>query len=869
MSALDGQQSLKEIVGCTKEQLAPFLPGVERQQQSACGQNTSGETTYDITASQPSELVLDTIVRVSPWLLVPESHAFDYAGMHKLDGLAELRAAQKGPWSKALSVIFYGPGISSDLLQNCIYSLVEHASSDNYIVVTWRRKEFNICRSLNLPCADVSRQMASLMQDIKMSWTDNSSEEMTEQLSTRLQSTFFPKHYVVLSLLELGYTVHAADADIAFAPYRNVWKLYEEYSSTSVDNMNADVILSRNFRRRELDFDRFLVAPSNRTICLWREWLAEWLDVSSSAVEDGESDFSDAKRPASLIPRSLFQTCKTEKECNSLPQRITTKLDQADLRQIDDAQKDGLANVALFRVHRTPWYPKGHRDDSIGLMDNAAECSVKEKGRVPKFDPCNPVLIHVKPVCSHKEGNNEAKKKQVLQQLGFWFLQEEPIGAEVLPGGDSKAPDAAREKAPFAVSMSVQRYRPIIASSASEDHNQKAIEMIEKFQSCSSRSIKEAEDYFEEVVDKINEEWPWHTGRGAAEGDEELKRIDARDVVEPLRPGSNATYIDILKTCKSLECLRHAHSRQSVNEKKAFNFPHMLLIGYQKSATTSIFAQLRKHKKVRETPTKEPEFFTLKCHADPVNGCSRGQQAHYVRNSLRLNDYVNADGDVMVFEASTHYAMNGDVLAHGVHKVMPWVKIVASLREPISRAASMLVHNMARNRRGCLMKPEASLYQCLVSSSQLVGHPGPWNYLDSPHGNYSLAIQSWLSEFPSDQVHIVQYEKITKGDHQSETELKRLMDFLDLKQDSSRRNEESLEKQNVRKDRYQSDGWFMQKSEYMDLIDRVKPDVKNLGRLLEEHGQAKTSEWIRLWEDVWEENLASCDANDNCLIQLS
>lgn len=181
-------------------------------------------------------------------------------------------------------------------------------------------------------------------------------------------------------------------------------------------------------------------------------------------------------------------------------------------------------------------------------------------------------------------------------------------------------------------------------------------------------------------------------------------------------------------------------------------------------------------------------------------------------------------GALMAFEASTHYAMNGDPLAAGVAKAMPWVKIVASLREPISRAASMLIHMKDRDGEGCLAEPGADLYTCLSTASQLINRPGlPVNHMDSPHGGYAHALAAWLDAFPRGQVHVVQYEALVEP-ASTQAALRAVKEFLGVDPELPG-GRQSLDAHNIRKDHLNPGGWRMRREHYAALVDLVEPDV--------------------------------------------
>jgi len=226
------------------------------------------------------------------------------------------------------------------------------------------------------------------------------------------------------------------------------------------------------------------------------------------------------------------------------------------------------------------------------------------------------------------------------------------------------------------------------------------------------------------------------------------------------------------------------------------------------------------------TVLQEPEFFTRDCKDNPVSGCPLDKQAAYIERTLQRDDFIASSGNKMVFEASTHYAMNGDLLAQRAAQTMPWVKIVASLREPISRAASMMIHMADHNNVGCMLPTDADLYTCLTTASQLTGHPGPFNYVDSPHGNYSFALRAWMEAFPRDQVHILQYEALMVSADAATRKLAELKTFLDLDASKPKRGPEGLDKSNVRKNKIHPEGWPMRKDQYKRLIDMVRPDAQ-------------------------------------------
>lgn len=82
-----------------------------------------------------------------------------------------------------------------------------------------------------------------------------------------------------------------------------------------------------------------------------------------------------------------------------------------------------------------------------------------------------------------------------------------------------------------------------------------------------------------------------------------------------LPPASETTFLEVLANCRTLACLKDAHTRPL--EQRKFNFPHALLIGWQKSATTSIYVHLDRHPEVLASDAKVgvgAHFFISKQH---------------------------------------------------------------------------------------------------------------------------------------------------------------------------------------------------------------------------------------------------------------
>ena len=338
-------------------------------------------------------------------------------------------------------------------------------------------------------------------------------------------------------------------------------------------------------------------------------------------------------------------------------------------------------------------------------------------------------------------------------------------------------------------------------------------------------------------------------------------------------------------------------------------------------ATTSLFQHLAQHSEVIRPWEKEPEFFSSSCRYNIPDGCSPAVSKDYIQRVLRNSRYCGYNGQLASFEASTHYSRNGDRMAKELYNLFPWVKIVISLREPISRAASMLVHLLDKNITtsnygvgGCLAANDKNMGYCLYEHSQIRGDDwgGPTEYagplkawieafppeqvfilqvswpnwyshtkimvLIAVHQIRSLSyIFQFLSAYDTEhcpiyvliQIHALQYENLTANEETGQKELRRLKSFLGIDPYKPEGKWSSLQLYNSRKEMINPEGWVIERKTYQMLVDIVKLDCEKVANLVDEHHLGDGKAMLETWETIWRENINSCDEDGYCLIQLS
>ncbi|KAL4443999.1 hypothetical protein ABPG75_011736 [Micractinium tetrahymenae] len=334
----------------------------------------------------------------------------------------------------------------------------------------------------------------------------------------------------------------------------------------------------------------------------------------------------------------------------------------------------------------------------------------------------------------------------------------------------------------------------------------------------------------------------------AAEDEQEHEAAGAS--ASPGKPRrKKSPYHTALQKCESLACLREAALTQERHPGQ-FRFPHFFIIGWQKCATTSLFHHLVLHPRVQCPSEKEPEFFTYDCQYDPLN-CPLDKQRDYIQETLHINRVLRHNMYRAMFEGSTHYGREGPRIAQGLRELFPWAKLIASLREPISRGISMLAHNLDKSSIGCLTRRD--VFSCLQR--------------DLPALNFTTPLTAWLEAFPREQIMLLQYESLTHPEHTA-AHLQEVKTFLEL--DPAYPAAE-LEHSNSRESRLGKppEGWPMSRKQYEKLVQLVRPDAARVAALVSEYGLGDGKRWMANWEKVWQANFNSCNLEDECVIQLS
>jgi len=185
---------------------------------------------------------------------------------------------------------------------------------------------------------------------------------------------------------------------------------------------------------------------------------------------------------------------------------------------------------------------------------------------------------------------------------------------------------------------------------------------------------------------------------------------------------------------------------------KAVRWPDFFIVGAQNSATTTLYAYLRRHPQVFMPPMKEPHYFS---HLRPV-AHMRYPISYVADRPSYLRLFSRAGDHVAVGEASSSYLWE-TASAQRIYEANPQATIIIMLRDPVARAYS---HYLMDVREGWASAP---FYEALRRDwdSSEKGYGLSRLYVEL--GLYCNQVAAYLEIFGSKAVHIVLFEEFIAG----------------------------------------------------------------------------------------------------------
>ncbi|MEN9935002.1 MAG: hypothetical protein RLZZ387_1581 [Chloroflexota bacterium] len=182
--------------------------------------------------------------------------------------------------------------------------------------------------------------------------------------------------------------------------------------------------------------------------------------------------------------------------------------------------------------------------------------------------------------------------------------------------------------------------------------------------------------------------------------------------------------------------------------------PDFLIVGAQRSGTTSLYRYLTQHPDVLPALEKEVHFFDLQHHRGYEWYASR-----FCPAPIRGRRYITG-------EASPYYLFHPRVPAL-VRAALPDVRLIVILRDPAERALSHYAHSV---RQGFEALPLAEALarepERLAGEAERMVADAGYNSFSHQHhsylarGHYAEQLRCWQALFPAEQLRVLRFEDL-------------------------------------------------------------------------------------------------------------
>ena len=197
--------------------------------------------------------------------------------------------------------------------------------------------------------------------------------------------------------------------------------------------------------------------------------------------------------------------------------------------------------------------------------------------------------------------------------------------------------------------------------------------------------------------------------------------------------------------------------------------PNFIIIGAMKAATTSLYTYLKQHPDVFMSSIKEPKFF---------NNFNKDSEFKIQGKGLvkikTLEQYQNlfqeAINEIAIGEASPSYIFdeNCHIL---IKKILPRVKIIAILRQPVDRAYSNFLHAKRADK-----EKDTDFEKAFTEENEML-RKGIKTHYYLEKGFYYKQLKRYYDVFPTEQIKIILFEDMIKSPEKITREI---FEFLNI-----------------------------------------------------------------------------------------
>jgi hypothetical protein len=208
--------------------------------------------------------------------------------------------------------------------------------------------------------------------------------------------------------------------------------------------------------------------------------------------------------------------------------------------------------------------------------------------------------------------------------------------------------------------------------------------------------------------------------------------------------------------------------------------PNFLIIGYYKSGTTSLYDYLIQHENIGRVSRKEIQYFSFSYWRG-----LKWYRSHFPTNFIKRKIESKTCIKFLVGEASPQYIFHPYSLER-IHKILPKIKLIVLLRNPIDRAYSHYMHQVRLGNEYLNTFEEAieldgeRFHEMFSKFKNNEIREYSHKFYPSPYikmGQYIFEIKKLYETFPKDQILILKSSDLNKFPSLS---VNKVLKFLDL-----------------------------------------------------------------------------------------
>lgn len=181
---------------------------------------------------------------------------------------------------------------------------------------------------------------------------------------------------------------------------------------------------------------------------------------------------------------------------------------------------------------------------------------------------------------------------------------------------------------------------------------------------------------------------------------------------------------------------------------------NFIIAGTDKAGTTSIFVYLSQHAEVCASSEKETNFFRREFAADESDCVS--EYAQYFE--------LCTDNTPILTEASPAYLREADSVVPRMHDLVPDVKLLFILREPVARLYSSYNFHVGRLNIPEDLSFSQYVADCLQFERQQACHNGAdlddWYLKVLGSGCYARYLKTYAGSFPASNIKVMFFEEL-------------------------------------------------------------------------------------------------------------